>query len=118
MTRSASFRNSTADINAIPMKLNKKYNGSYIFTDGGARSLYGGVALRTRKIDPGEYTIALAMVPGINFCKSIYGKEKCDRWSFLEVDFLGLTELNNLYASSSKEDTYGLTKLFKMPILK
>jgi hypothetical protein len=84
--------------------LNKKYNGSHIFTEGGARSLYGGVKMRTKDMSASDYVTALSTVPGINFCYSLFSQEKCNLWTFLEADNLGAWERNHLEAQGlSKE---------------
>ncbi len=77
---------------------NKVFNHNFVITDRGDLKLYGTAIRRTEPLKAEQFYIALANIPGENFCQNIFGREKCAPWGFEEIDGIGYKKLAELGA--------------------
>lgn len=76
--------------------LNKKFNGSFTVADRGARVVYGNTAVRMTPLNAEKFLTNLASAPGEGICKSLFGEDKCRRWSCWNCDPIGSQKANEL----------------------
>lgn len=84
--------------------LNRKYHGSYSFTDERGSTMFYTLALkRTAPLKQEFLSMALLMIPGENVCRSVYG-QACYQWMYDGSADLGQQKRSELGSYHVPED--------------
>jgi hypothetical protein len=70
--------------------LNKFHNDNYVLTDRSSWALYGSTIRRLQPLSKDRVLTALAYIPGKGFCETIYDSNRCEQWSAVPSDLIGL----------------------------
>jgi hypothetical protein len=65
---------------------NYHYNGNFTFTNRGDSAFYSNTARRMQPLTPKRLGAAIAYVPGMGICPSIFSPDDCDFWSARHSD--------------------------------
>lgn len=79
-------------------KLNKKYNGNYVFTSRGPWLLFGNTAKRVQDITAKDIVVNSVFTLGDNLCFDIF-HDQCSKWNLPVVENLGNAKRNELEKS-------------------
>ncbi len=83
---------------------NYHYNGHFAFTNRGDWAFYGNTARRMQPLTPESLGAALATVPGMGLCTSIYSREDCFYWSAQHSDEIISEKFSDLSKRGIKMD--------------
>ncbi len=83
---------------------NKRYNGSFVFTNRGAWALYGNTKRRSQPLTFKKAMTALAYAAGEGACHTFFTKKECDFWSFRQSDAYGYAALKTLTQNGLSAD--------------
>ena len=99
---------------------NKKYNGTYVFTDRGHWALCGNIARRAEPLNTQSFLAAIAYIPGEGVCQRLFGKDTCFFWSFQTSDRISYQKTVELTADnpSNEELNRRFLQLSKDNVLK